>query len=92
MRAGLPPLSEGDEYAITDIETAPMAGGDRKAQSSGVYASKEADLNAVLPPRGILADDGISVLDIKLPDNILAILEQSAQKLNSGLGGKTEGR
>ncbi len=98
MRAGLPPLYEGDQYAISEIErtaqpaATPAAAGAPPSAArnvAGGFMGTDADLAVVTPVDG---GDGADVMDVKLPDDILAILEQSAKKLNQGLAGKSEGR
>jgi len=83
MHAGLPPLYEGDQYAITEVESMPNGGG----QKAAGFVPKDADFTAVSPVGMDLGED-VGVFDIKLPQDILAILEQSAKRLNQELGGK----
>ncbi|HEU0117544.1 MAG TPA: TraM recognition domain-containing protein [Alphaproteobacteria bacterium] len=86
MRAGLPPLYEGDQYAITDVQRRP-AGAPAAAAMGGAmgagFSGTDADFAVVTP---VNAGD-INVMDVKLPPDLAAIIEQSAKKLNKGLAG-----
>ncbi len=82
MYAGLPPFQEGDQYTISEVEAVPGAAAARK-QSGGVVP--HGDFTALAS-----SDDGgdEGSFDMQLPPDILAVLEQSAKKLNQQLGGK----
>jgi len=84
MRAGLPPLYEGDQYAITDIERQQVQGGSSGDSGAGGFSGTDADFAVVTP---LSAEDEPSVMDVKLPEDLSAMLEQSAKKLNKGLTG-----
>lgn len=101
MRASLPPLYEGDQYAIDEVEVAPkavrqaqapvapatnMAGAISGGTASGGIRGTDADLDVVTPVGA--GEEGGGVMDFKLPDEISAILQQTAKKLNQGLGGR----
>ena len=81
LRTLLPPLYEGDQYAIDEVERA----GNRMAGSAG-FASTDSDMVRVGPP-GFEDDDDTSIFDVALPVEVMALLEQSAKKLNKGLKG-----
>jgi intracellular multiplication protein IcmO len=94
-RAGMPSFYEGDQYAIDELEqqqtttakAAPrqqVSTGESAGASAG-FASTDADLSVVVPTEA--GDEGSGVMDVKLPDDIVALLEQSAAKLNKGLAG-----
>ena len=95
-RAALPPLYEGDEFAIEDLDRVPVFAGQNYAaqsQAGGMagFAGTDADLSAVVPT----IEGGEEVEDISaimLPEDITAILAQSAKKLNEGLRGKADGK
>jgi len=93
LRAGVPPMHQGDEFAIQDIDHAPVAdkGQTYTTQGSAGFAGTDADLSAVIPSLGV--DDTVTdISSLQLPDTITAILSQSAKKLNDGLRGKGEGK
>jgi len=96
----LPPLYEGDQYAIEEIEEVPhptvvKAGSSSTATTTATtatvtkvttgFAATDADLAVITHPEQ--AEDEVNVMDIQLPPEMVALLEQSARKLNSGLGG-----
>jgi hypothetical protein len=91
-RAGLPPMYQGDEFAIEDLESAPAYaasgnGNGYVTQGTAGFGGTDMDLAAVIPSFG--EDEEIEdIAAIQLPDDITAILAQSAQKLNEGLRGK----
>jgi len=91
-RAGMPPLYEGDQYAIEDVERGPSsiaaataASATARAQSQAGFAASDQDLSVITHPQ--MTEDEQSVMDVHLPANIAALLEQSAKKLNDGLAG-----
>jgi intracellular multiplication protein IcmO len=87
-RAGQTALQEGDQYAIEDIEPAPgsvAAAGEKTVVVAG-FAGTDADLDVITHPG--LAEDEPGVMDVQLPGEIAALLEQSAKKLNRGLADK----
>ncbi|MFY9288340.1 MAG: hypothetical protein WAO98_07535, partial [Alphaproteobacteria bacterium] len=90
MRAALPPLYEGDQYAIGDVERgasgSAASGSQGDTAQGGGFSGTDADFAVVTPMGGT---EEASVMDVKLPDDVAAILEQSAKKLNKGLN---EGR
>lgn len=100
MRAGLPPLHEGDQYAIGDVEHTPSASVASATSAATAktstgrtgaagFTGTDADLAVITSVGG--GGDATSVMDIKLSADIIALLEQSAKKLNQGLSGKAEG-
>jgi intracellular multiplication protein IcmO len=91
QRANLPPLYEGDQYAIVEVENAPASiplTGQVGAMGS-IFASTDAELALFAPP-GMSDDDGGYQLDMTLPDQITAIIAQTAKRLNQGLGGASD--
>jgi intracellular multiplication protein IcmO len=85
LRTLLPPLYEGDQYAINDVESG------RGRATAGVRAS-DSDITSI-PPPGFEDDDGLGgVFDVALPADIMALIEQSAKRLSKGLKGSAEGR
>jgi hypothetical protein len=96
VRTGeMPPLHEGDQYAIDQLERAPAAAATAKsappktvAQKPGGFAGTDADFAVVTHPD--LAEDEVGVMDVKLPPEIAALLEQSAKKINRGLMGSED--
>ncbi|MDX2027890.1 MAG: TraM recognition domain-containing protein [Alphaproteobacteria bacterium] len=87
LRAHLPPLLEGDQFAITETDYAASSSG--KAPTSSLSAT-EADLGTVMPRSA--SEDATDILATKLPDDVSAMLEESAKKLNKGLTGQSEDR
>lgn len=83
VRDSLPPLYEGDQYAISDIE---RAASQKKAGSGSGHAASDADFAVVTPAGGL--DDSEGVMDVQLPDELMAMLEQSAHRLNQGMAGR----
>jgi hypothetical protein len=84
-RTGLPPLYDGDEFAIEDIVQAPAA--TYTAQKSAApFAGTHADLSAIVPSLG--DDETEDFSSVVLPDTIISFLAQSAQQMNEGLRGK----
>ncbi|MDP9128356.1 MAG: type IV secretory system conjugative DNA transfer family protein, partial [Pseudomonadota bacterium] len=79
----LPPLYEGDQYAIAEVEPS-------GARSNGFMPS-DADLAAVPPPRYDTGSEETEGFDMKLPMDIVAALEQTARRLNKGMRGTTDG-
>lgn len=94
MRATLPPLYEGDQYAFDQVEAAPQVTANPATKAASASAG-----HAATPPvagiRGTDADLGIvtrfgddgeaNVMGYKLPQELTAVLEQTAKKLNQGL-------
>ena len=85
-RGELPPLYEGDQYAIEDVERTAASSKSSQA-SSGGYVRTDADLAVVTPVQ--TEDHAENVMDIQLPQDVTALLEQVAHKLNDGLSGRT---
>jgi intracellular multiplication protein IcmO len=84
-RAGLPSFYEGDQYAIEAVDETPGAkpqkeSGPPAAAATGAFA--DSDLTVVVSAD---FEDENGVMDVKLPDDVVAVLEQSARKLNKGL-------
>ncbi|MDE2029584.1 MAG: type IV secretion system DNA-binding domain-containing protein [Alphaproteobacteria bacterium] len=95
IRAGLPPLLEGDQFAIEEIARAPgkqaggTSGGYVAQGSAGFAGGTDADLSAVIP--ALTGEDEVADISaVELPENVASILAQSAKKLNEGLRGKTD--
>jgi hypothetical protein len=87
-RAGLPPMYDGDEFAIENVEKAPEGSGYAATQSDRGFAGTDADLSAIIPEFGD-EEEMIDFADIELPDNVKDVLAQSAQQINEGLRGKS---
>jgi len=85
-RAALPPLYDGDEFAIDELEHAP---GYAAAPGTTAFAGTDADLSAIIPTLGD-NDDSEEFSSVELPDNIKSILAHSAQQMNEGLRGRTD--
>lgn len=96
------PLYEGDQYAIAEIDHMPMMT-ETVAVPIGIQDSLPAGVPGVtvLPPSAPaidtdlavithpdLGDDEVSVLEVELPVELAAMIEQSAKKLNKGLTGR----
>ena len=91
IRSTLPPLIEGDQYAITELESAPsslQAGAapsveDVVPRSSGAgFKSLDTEMSYTTN-RG----NGKEDIDLTLPGDVAAFIEESAAKLNKGLSG-----
>lgn len=97
LRAGLPPLMEGDQFAIIDLEefidiaTTGVDEVEKQTKSGNGNGTPLAnvDIEAIMPPPpgGKKIE---SPHETKLPPDIADLLEQSAKKLNEGLSGKSE--
>lgn len=98
MRAGLPPLYEGDQYAIDELEVAPKIVPRAAAQSTAApYTGGQGNVTGTTGIRGNDSDWDVvtpaafgeeetgDFTDYKLPKEMTAILEQTAKKLNRGL-------
>ncbi len=89
QRAMLPPLYEGDQYTIIDVEAVP---GMTNAETAANFASMDSDFSIVSPISMSDADEDGGVMSVKLGDELAAIIADSARKLNKGLGdGKDKG-
>jgi len=101
-QAGLPQFYEGDQYAIDELQDQSRNGARKDAPPPSAAAQAAAAMGGApgvaTPAGGFDADfdvvtpvgadeDESGVMDVKLPENIAALLEQSAKKLNAGLGG-----
>ncbi len=93
LRASIPPMHQGDEFAIEDVDRAPISTTAQSyvAQGSAGFAGTDADLSAVIPSLDTQGDM-VDVTSLSLPESITAILNQSAIKLNNGLRGKSEAK
>ena len=80
-KSTLPPLYEGDQFAFVEIEQVPES--ERTPQAG--FASTDSDFDLVTPTGGV--DNAGNVMEVKLPENIAAIIEESARKINKGLAG-----
>lgn len=103
-REDLPPLGEGDQFAITDVDQAPE-GQSKKTTAPVGFEASEQDVGAIgdveRVPGGLTPADattplarltegeesGSGVLETKLPEDMTAILQQSAKNLSKGLSG-----
>ena len=85
QKSSMPPLYEGDQFAFLEIEQGPES---EQIPQAG-FASSGSDFDLVTPTGGV--DDSGNVMEVKLPDNIAAIIEESARKINKALTGG-EGR
>ncbi len=85
---GLPPLYEGDQFTVLEVDAMPDVEGMPQAEGMPMtgFAGTDADFS-VITPAGI-PENGGGVMDVKLPEQISAIIEESAKKLNKGLGGR----
>jgi intracellular multiplication protein IcmO len=92
LRAGLPTMQQGDEFQIEEIDRAPVQTGQSyTTHGSAGFGGTDADLSVIIPSIG--AEETIEdISSLHLPENITAILSQSAQKLNEGLRGKADGK
>jgi intracellular multiplication protein IcmO len=93
IRAGLPPMYEGDEFAIEDLEHAPTYVAPSHAanfvtQDALGFEGTEADFSII--PDLDVEEEIEDISAITLPDEIKAVLAQSAQKLNEGLRGHSD--
>jgi len=86
-RKALPSFYEGDEYEIEEIERTKSY---TSSSNTPLFAGTDADLSAILPTVGEDEDD-IDFESIELPNTIKAMLAESAQKINKGLKGRTDG-
>jgi len=86
LRAGLPPMYEGDEFAIEDVE---HKQGYSAAQGVPAFAGTDSDLSAVIPALSG-ENETADYASVELPDSIKSFLAQSAKQMNEGLRGKTE--
>jgi hypothetical protein len=90
-RSLMPSLAEGDQYTVTELDAMPAAEAQARKAQSGMQVPRGESPTSVSPSR---APDGTDTetFNIGVPADIAAILEQSAKKLNQGLGGRTESR
>ncbi|MDR3450943.1 MAG: type IV secretion system DNA-binding domain-containing protein [Alphaproteobacteria bacterium] len=85
-RTGMPPLYEGDQFAVENVARGTETPGTRAyaAQGSAGFAGTDTDLQAVVP--GMAFDEAVEdFASVKLPENLAAILAENARKLNDGL-------
>jgi intracellular multiplication protein IcmO len=85
QKSSLPPLFEGDQFAFIEVEQVPLS---EQIPQAG-FVSSGSDFDLVTPTGGV--DDSGNVMEVKLPENIAALIEESARKINKGLAG-SEGR
>jgi hypothetical protein len=83
-RASLPPLAEGDQFAIAEVDHIPGQTGAGVRAPGGLTSADTTTPLARLPETG---ETDTGVLDTKLPQDVTAMLEQSARKLSKGLSG-----
>ncbi|MDE1901172.1 MAG: type IV secretion system DNA-binding domain-containing protein [Alphaproteobacteria bacterium] len=90
MRAAMPPMQEGDQFAVQEIDpvnaSKPVPGA-YAAQASAGFAGTDADLSTIVP--AALQGEDADISSVVLPDSLTAILAQSAQKLSEGLRGRS---
>lgn len=88
MRANIPPMFDGDEFAVEDIDR----NGYEADEDLPAFAGTDADLSAIIPSFEE-GDDFVDFEATELPENIKAFLAQSAQQMNEGLRrGKGDGK
>jgi len=85
QKSNLPPLYEGDQYAFIEVEQVPES---EQIPQAG-FVSSGSDFDLVTPTGGV--EDSGNVMEVKLPENIAMLIEESARKINKGLAG-SEGR
>ncbi len=83
LRGNLPPMQEGDQFEIQNIEQTAYAA----AKDSPAFAGTDADLSAIVPAAAD-QDEAADFSKVELPENIKSFLAQSAQQINEGLRGK----
>ena len=83
----LPPLHEGDEFAIMELETDQAT----EAAEAG-YIPTDIDMDIVSRTATGVKDETppVDVVNMKLPENVTTLLEKSAHKLNRGLSGESQ--
>jgi intracellular multiplication protein IcmO len=86
QKSTLPPLYEGDQYAFLEVEQMPES---EEIPPAG-FAPAGSDFDLVTPTGGV--DDSGNVMDVKLPEEIAAIIEEAGRKINKGLAGSGEAR
>ena len=79
------PVYEDEEALLWRVEEVPE---EERTPAAG-FTSMDSDFDLVTPTGGI--DDSGNVMEVKLPENIAAIIEESARKINKGLAG-SDGR
>jgi hypothetical protein len=85
----MPSFYEGDQYAIEAVEEKSTAKPRKENTTApaGAFSASDADLSVVVPAD---FEDESGVMDVKLPESVVALLERSAKKLNKGLGGSED--
>jgi intracellular multiplication protein IcmO len=83
LRNSLPPLHEGDQFEIENVEHIQYAA----AKGTPAFAGTDADLSAIVPTVGA-GEDAADYSTVELPEKIKSFLAQSAQQINEGLRGK----
>lgn len=85
QRHMVPPLLEGDQYGIQDVERGSYTSG----KGAPAFAGTDADLAAIIPE---IDDEDIPKFeDTDLSERTKALIAQSAQKMNEGLlSGKSD--
>ena len=85
-RAHLPPLHEGDQFAITELdEFFKQAGVSDEVKEASAAMPRDIDIHNVAPPTGAMASDALAT---ELSEEVAALLQESAEKLNQGLSGE----
>jgi intracellular multiplication protein IcmO len=87
VRAQLPPLHQGDEFAIDELQRAPAQ---KASQDRESFTGTDADLSSIIPALGGGDEDVGDFSSTVLPDAITAVIAHSAQQMNEGLRGKTD--
>jgi len=88
-----PMLQEGDEFAFMELETASLPPLETEYKSGAARTGgmpADLDISVVTRPGGETGVEEIDVMGTKLPEHLATLIKQSADKLNKGLGGKSE--
>jgi intracellular multiplication protein IcmO len=81
QKTTLPPLYEGDQFAFIEVEQVPE---EEQVPQAG-FTAAGGDFDIVTPTGGMI--DSGDVMEVQLPENLAAIIEESAKKINKGLTG-----
>lgn len=84
-KSNLPPLYEGDQFAFLEVEQVPES---ERVPDAG-FTPVDSDFDLVTPTGGV--EDSGNVMEVKLPDLIASVIEDSARRINKALTGG-EGR
>ena len=83
LRGHLPPMQEGDQFEIQNVERAAYTA----AKDTPSFAGTDADLSAIIPAAAD-HDEAADYSKVELSEKIKSFLAQSAQQINEGLRGK----